>query len=216
MKFKLWFTVLAASISLLSGTAATASPLTTYQISIDTTALNGGFFQLDFQLNDGSATGDGNSMVTLTNFNFGGGAASGAPLLSVGASGDTINGASLSDVTFLNEILQDFIAGNTLSFTLGLALNDDPGTPDLFTLAIIDGTGFEIPTGGPLGSEIVSFQYGDNAPQAFASSGPFAIPLPTVTAVPGPNAVPEPSALLLILAGLAALGASRRLSGRPH
>ena len=122
--------------------AANAAPLN-FNVWIDTSSLVGnpaGPFSLDFQLNDGSTLGDGNNWASLTNFQFGGGAALGSATTFGGASGDLLSGVILNDSdTLLNEFYQTFTAGSWLSFNLSLTTNVDAGdTPDLFSFAILD------------------------------------------------------------------------------
>jgi hypothetical protein len=105
-----------------------------------------GPFSLEFQLNDGSGTNDGNNTASLSNFLFNGGAAVGSPTLNGGASGNLTSGVTLTDNSFFNQFIQGFTAGSTLSFRLSLSTNvGSGGTPDQFSFAILDKTGTEIP-----------------------------------------------------------------------
>ena len=97
MRIRYSMIVVALAGLVVSAPPAAAVPLTMYQVSLDTSALGAGVFGLDVQLTDGSGTDDGNSTVTLSNVNFGGGSAIGAPTLAGGATGDVIAGASLTD-----------------------------------------------------------------------------------------------------------------------
>jgi hypothetical protein len=124
-----------------------------YNISMNTAPLGGhpaSPFSLEFQLNDGSGTNDGNNTATLTNFVFNGGAAVGSPTLTGGATGNLTSGLSLTDSSFFNQFIQGFMPGGTLSFQLSLSTNiDSGGTPDQFSFAILDKTGTELPTLAP-------------------------------------------------------------------
>src|SRR5579871_5069955 len=89
--------------ALLLAGAGAGRAQTTFTVSIDTSALMGnpgGPFSLDFQLTDGSGTNDGNNTATLSNFNFGVGAATGTANLSGGASGSLSSGITLTDNSF--------------------------------------------------------------------------------------------------------------------
>jgi hypothetical protein len=185
-------------------------------ISMNTAPLIGdaaGAFSLEFQLNDGSGIGDKNNTANLTNFLFTGGTAVGSPTLTGGATGNLTSGASLTDSSFFNQFIQEFTPGNTLSFRLSLSTNvDSGGTPDEFSLAILDHTGSEIPTKS-LFDVFVQIDIDSTNPliHTFATDvsrkpagggGPIDIAAPTVTPV---NSVPEPSMLWLMLSGLVPL-----------
>src|SRR5690349_14032044 len=106
-----------------------------------------GPFSLDFQLNDGSAAGDGNNTAVLSGFFFGSGASLGSASVAGGASGDLGSSVTLTDSGFLNEFTQGFTPGATLQFLLNLSTNVDAGdTPDQFSFAILDSSGAQLPT----------------------------------------------------------------------
>src|SRR5690349_3807987 len=87
----------------LLGSAAQASVV--YNVSLDTS-----FLQLDpqplnigFELADGSATGDGNNVVQLSNFNFGvDGNVTGIPINVGSSSGDVFSTVTLTDSQVIN------------------------------------------------------------------------------------------------------------------
>jgi hypothetical protein len=124
-----------------------------FNVSLNTSPLIGnaaGPFYIDFQLIDGSGTGDANNTVKITNFLFGGGDAVGSPLPPIGgASGDLSSFVSITDNSFLNEFTQQFNPGSKFSFTVNLTTNVDVGpTPDAFSFAILDNTLAPLPTTG--------------------------------------------------------------------
>ena len=85
------------------------------------------------------------SFESSTNFFFGAGSPSGS-----GASGSLSTGVTLNDTVFFTEYYENFTPGNLLSFTIDTTNQADPGgTPDLFTLAILDSGSNELPTTGP-------------------------------------------------------------------
>src|ERR1700730_1342942 len=87
----------------------------TNHVSVNTSSLIGhpaGPFVLAFQLTDGSGAGDANNSVTLTNFQFGSGSASGTPTLIGSASGNALSSIALTDGAFLNAYIQPFTPGN--------------------------------------------------------------------------------------------------------
>jgi len=121
------------------------------RVSLDTSSLVGqpGPFSLDFQLNDGSGTGDGNNSAHLTDFDFDGGAAAGVLQLTGGARGDLQSDVTINETAFLNRFQQQFVPGERLSFLVDLTNNVDAGSfPDQFSFAILN-NGVEIQTVGP-------------------------------------------------------------------
>ena len=131
--------------------AAPAHAGIVYTVTILTSPLEGdpaAPFSLDFQFNGGSGTGDGNNTAVLSNFLFGaGGAAVGSAALAGGATGDLGSFVQITDTGFLNEFTQGFTPGSLLQFQLALSTNVDAGgTPDQFTMAILDSSGAQLPT----------------------------------------------------------------------
>jgi hypothetical protein len=211
------------SLALMLGIVPLAHADIAYDISLNTAALIGhaaGPFSLNFQLNDGSGGGDGNNTATLSNFQFGGGSAAGAPSVSGGASGALSGAVTFTDTGFLNSFTQEWNAGSLLSFRLNLTTNVDPGpTPDEFSFAILDNLGFEIPTGGvaTVGSDVflliditsanpvVQTFRSDPSRAAFAGGNEIDMAAPVVVSA----SVPEPGSWLLL--GTIAIGLAGRL-----
>ena len=75
MRLPFCFRTLSALIGVigLSGVANHAQAQVVFHVSLDTSALTtlAGPFSLDFQLNDGSGTGDANNTAILSHFTFG-------------------------------------------------------------------------------------------------------------------------------------------------
>ncbi|SRR5579875_91984 len=182
-----------------------------YNFSMNTTPLVGnGPFALDLQFLDGSGSGDGNNTVTLTNFAFGGGLPSGVGTATGGASGSLAAGVTLQDTSFFNEYYENFTPGTLLSFTIDTTnVPDAGGTPDLFTVALLDSNGNELPTTGPATEFLdVSLAGGTNPQVSTFGSAPgstFALAAPIVQSG-SPAPVPEPSSYLGLLTVLLALG----------
>jgi hypothetical protein len=190
-----------------------------FSVSLNTAPLVGhpaGPFSLDFQLNDGSQSGDGNNTATLSQFTFGGGSASGSASLLGGATGDLTKTVSLTDSSAFNEFTQEFNPGSSLKFTLDITTNTDPGNPpDLFSFAILDSGGSEIPTKGVgafvdtfvdvvLGSPPTIYSFGsDLSRPPDAGGNPINLGTPVIgqptTAV---VVVPEPATFTLFLVSL--------------
>jgi hypothetical protein len=151
--------------------AGTASFI--FTISVDTSALIGhpaGPFYIEFQLNDGSGTGNGNNTALLGTFDFAGGAPVGSPILIGGASGDLSSHVVLSDDDFLNEFIQQFTPGPLLTFAVELSTVVELGPqPDQFSFAILDCNLFEIPTMGPADALVIADITSQPVARAFAS-----------------------------------------------
>src|SRR5271167_1357003 len=101
--------------------AAARADVINYDMSMNTAPLIGhpaGPFSLEFQLNDGSGTGDDNNTAVLSNFTFGGGAPVGAPSLIGGATGDAGSSITITESSFFNQFIQQFTPGNQLDFDL--------------------------------------------------------------------------------------------------
>jgi hypothetical protein len=173
-----------------------------FHVTVDTAPLTtspNGPFSLDFQLNDGSGSADGNNTATLSNFTFGGGAATGSPTYLGGVTGDISSSLTFSESNAFNEFFQGFTAGTSLAFDVAISRNTDAGiTPDSFIFSILDSTLGAITTSGPAGQsvqfDITSPIIGVDAVQSFNGNGDYT----------GVNAsvVPEPSANLLALASI--------------
>jgi hypothetical protein len=130
---------------------AQTTPPTLYHVTIDTSLLAGhpaGPFFLQFTLTDGSGTGDANSTVIVTNFNFGlDGQESGEPDTLGGVSGDMSLGVTLTDSAADNEFVEGFLPGVILTFDVLASLSLDQGTnSDLFDIALLDNLEERVPT----------------------------------------------------------------------
>jgi PEP-CTERM motif len=169
-----------------------------YHVNVTTASLIGnasGPFSLDFQLNDGSGSGDGNNTATLNNFTFGGGSALGSASLIGGATGNLTSGITLSESAAFNEFYQGFTPGTTLGFDVALSANLDAGlTPDLFGFAILDSNLANIPTTGFADSLLLITI---NGVTPTVQTGSSLNPTGVVATVP------EPSTLALAVLGLA-------------
>ena len=176
----------------------------TGSVSLDTSALSGPF-ELAFIFTDGSGTGDANNTVTLGNFLFGAGGSAGtvdASLSFGGESGDLTSGVSLIDSFFLNIFASSFTPGSLLSFDFGLTTNVDAGgTPDQFSLVLLQADGSVVNTEDPSGANSLLTVNLDSAHPAIST---FASDLTPAAIVTESTAAPEPPSLLLLAIGLAA------------
>jgi len=198
---------------------------TVYTVTLDTGPLmaSSESYSLFFQLTDGSASGDANNTVTLSDFGFGGGASIDPAQLLGDAAGDLTTQITLTDGGFFNAVVQGFTPGSQLSFELDLTDNvDSGGIPDLFGMSVLDANGNEIPSLDPLGANtLLSVTFG--APldiEAFAtdsstatSTGAFiAMDAPVVQpySAPTEGQAPEPASLAMSGMGIAAIAAVNR------
>jgi hypothetical protein len=195
----------------------------TYNVSLDTSPLVSSLaspFWLEFQLNDGSGTGDGNNTAVLNDFNFGTGSPGGSPFDIGGVSGDLSSSVSLVDNSaFGSAFVEMFQPGNSLSFQLQLSTNvDSGGNPDTFLFSILDSSFTPIPTTAGFPIDVLASIEINNAisptVQTFSGDtsrtpdvgGPIGIAAPIVSDA----SVPEPSALPLLSVALAAFAWKRR------
>src|SRR5438445_9955688 len=119
-KFNLAAGLLTGACALLSAPAGHATTFN-YTVMVNTAGLIGnpsGPFALDFQLTDGSGTGDGNNTATVSGFVFGSGGPAGGAIATSGVGGDLGSAVTLTDSAPFQspyEFYQGFTPGATLS-----------------------------------------------------------------------------------------------------
>lgn len=180
--------LVSSSLSLLAALALSlttrADPVTIY---LDTSLLSGGNYYLDFQLNDGSGTGDGSNTALLGAFDFGGGSAFGSVTSYGTVTGDLTTSLSLTDTDPFTEFYQAFTASSYLTFSLDLTNNYSGGTPDLFGFSILDGTMMNLATYWPGSDQFLTVNL-DGAALIYSTYPSVdGIAAPTVSAVPEPS-----------------------------
>lgn len=180
-------------------------------VSLDTSPLIAGAtgpYHIEFQLVDGD--GITNSSVTVTNFSFGAGGATGSPTLDGGASGDLVTGVNLADSSFFNAFFQPFTPGSFLTFSL---LLDTPvfvpPVPDRLTFALLNGSLFEIPTDGA-GNELVGIDL--RLPLLVETFSGLDMGSDPLLDAPTVAVVQEPGSIFLVLASLVLLRTRKRKS----
>lgn len=197
-----------AALLLLCGAPVRAD--LAYWVTLDTTPLVGGAtgpYSIEFQFN-----GVLNNTALINDFTFGGGSA-GAAFGQVGTvTGDLASGIEMkTGTTFFNEFFQEFLPGNSLRFLVSLTDNyTAPEVPDQFSFAILNSSGFEIPTLGPA-SELLSVDLID--PLVINTYGGVDNGVDPVLSSPAVAAVPEPSAISLLAAAIFGAAALARKRG---
>jgi hypothetical protein len=194
-----------------------------YAVTIQTAPLassslsGNGPFSLDFAITYGGQSA-GNT-ATINNFSFGGGAATGTPILTGNAAGSLSSAVTLSDSSssFYNDLNQTFSPGTTVSFDVTLSDNPSAQTPDELAIAILDNTGGQIVTTDPNeGLSLATFEirnFGtittaayagiDNTdPNNLVDLGDYTGVTASVSAVP----VPEPAPICILGLGLGVTG----------
>ena len=215
-------TVFPILICFALGLASPARAEIILNFTLSTAALEGdpaAPFSLDFQLNDGSGTGDGNNTAVLSGFMFGAGGGPVVPAyLAGGAAGDLGSSIEITDNSFLNEFTQGFTPGDQLQFQLDLTTNvDDGGTPDQFTMAILDSSGSQIPTTSffdvfveidiDSANPAILTSASDPSQDTVAGGAPIFLDAPAYTYV---TSTPEPGTMFLAGCALVIAGMVRR------
>jgi hypothetical protein len=170
-------------------------------------------FTLDFNFNDGSGTSDGNNTITLSNFVLGAGSLTQSSI----SGGATVNsgpfGVVLTDNSFFNDVQFTFVADTSLSFQLDFTTNADDGTPDTFTIAILDRNLSNIPTTNPNnGIAFIELDLPTTNPDAGSqiilsgSADGAEVSLPA----PVEGTVPEPSTFVMLGLALPLVAALRK------
>lgn len=207
------FTTVVRSLLVVVVLGCAASADTIYNVTLNTAPLIGhpaGPFAVELQFNDGNGAGDANNTALLSGFLFGGGGPSGAPMNIGGVAGNLASSITMSDSSFFNQLIQNFVPGGSLAFQLSLTTNlDSGGVPDEFSLSILDSSGFEIPTLGPANALlIIDIDSSTPTVSAFRADAslvppggggpPIDIAAPQIT--PVVSRVPEPGSLPLLTA----------------
>jgi hypothetical protein len=198
--------LLLALLSLLAVSQAKATnyPDLTYNVTLNLANLAGyaanAPFSLDLQLAQGS--GNVTNTVTLSNFTFTGGTATGTPNFTTGGvSGSLASSLVLTNTSLDNEFAEAFSTGVTsISFSVDQTPNSEEVTsgtaiPDQFNVYLVDPNVNYVPTTDPTGADtLVSSALGTNA-----TVSQYAI-----------VAAPEPGIGSLLLAGGALVGGLMR------
>ena len=194
MKTRIHHLALAAlAVALLGAPLAKAGSTFDFQVNLYTTGLTGAAnspFYLDFQLNEGSGTLP--NSVTLSNFSFDNGSATGSASIFGTGTGDLMSSITLSasSSSVFNELYQGFANGTTgIHFDVSITQNSPGSEPDGFHVAILDSeSGLpQLATNAPDGVSLVSLNIG--SANTLSDIGFYSSTSPAVTA----TAVPEPA-----------------------
>ncbi len=200
-------------LALAPAARATNYPDLVYYVSLNVSPLSvnpNSPFSLDLQLVQGS--GNVTNTVTLSNFVFVGGTATGTPDYTNGSETGSLNSTVvLTNSSSDNEFAQAFSSGVTqIDFKVDQTPNDEvvgSGTaiPDQFNVAILDNTLSNIPTTDPSGgSTLVASSISSSETIANVATSSSTSPDAGVTA--SVSVVPEPTTSATLLGGLIALG----------
>jgi hypothetical protein len=207
------FTQLALAATLVCSSALQAAPFN-FHVDLNTSALIGvanSPFLLDFQLNEGS--GALANQVTLSNFSFTSGSATGVPTLLGSVSGSLGSTVTLNDspASPFNEFFQSFANGTTsIHFDVSLSQNIPGATPDGFFVGILDSElGFpQLFTNAPDTLSLITLNLSNS--NALSDIGTYHTTIPAgVTAQVSPiaaaSAVPEPASITFAFVGILGL-----------
>jgi len=192
MKTRLPQIALAALALALAGATAAHAQFD-FHVNLDTSALvssSSAPFSLDFQLNAGN--GSFANTVTLSNFTFDGGSATGTATI-FGSGSGTLPGSvtlSASSASAFNEFYQSFASTTTgIHFDVAISQNSPGSIADQFTVAVLDnGLNYLASTAGD-GTSLVTLGIG--SANTLADVGAFATGSAGVVA--SATAVPEPA-----------------------
>jgi len=176
---------------------------TVVSVSVDTSSIaSTPGAEIFFILTDGNGTGDANNTATLSSFALGLGSTGAVDALNStgGITGNLSTGLSLVDTAFLNVFGQLFTPGTSLSFNLDLTSNvDNGGTPDQFSMIILDSQGNPLPNADPNGFGDLLVVNIDSANPVITNYAANLVSVgSTTTPPPPPVATPEPSSILLL------------------
>ncbi|MBV8817383.1 MAG: NF038129 family PEP-CTERM protein [Acidobacteriaceae bacterium] len=163
-------------------------------------------FYLDFQLNDGSGTLAGVNTVTLSNFVLTGGSATGLATTFGTVTGNLGSTLTLTDNTGSgSEFYQQFTSNTqNISFNVSTTTNNDPTSPDLFAVGILDQNKANIPTTASDTSDTL-VEAPISSTMSIASVKTFSSQSPDAGVTAAAAAVPEPSTWMSMVLGAAAL-----------
>ncbi len=198
-------------------TAWVASASLSVGVYIDTAPLidhPAGPFSLEFQLIDGSESGDANNTAVLNAFAFGGGSPTGAPSVLGGVTGNLLSTITMIDSSPVNRYSQSFDAGTYVYFQVALTTNADRNRiPDEFSASILDRSGVAIPTAdAPENAFVVidGLEQTVEYSSLYVTQGPAAGGPPIHIPIPMVAATPEPGTFLISGVALCALALMRR------
>jgi len=194
-------------LALFAG-AIHAGPI--YSVTLDTSNLSpAGTYFLGFQFGGGTVLGD--NLVSLGNFTFGGGSASGVPFILGGASGSLASGVTITNSDDPNILAEQFTPGSVLQFDLTFTTNFSGGTPHQFVWSILDDSFTPIPTtsNDPL-SPVLTFIVDSANPTISTYGAFFGNQFPVVTLQGQGTTTPEPGTWLLTGLGLTGMFVGQR------
>ncbi|MGA2703350.1 MAG: NF038129 family PEP-CTERM protein [Isosphaeraceae bacterium] len=191
-------------VEVASGPGSACAGLVTYQVSVNTSALDGQSGNLDFQFNPGGL-GSESATATVTNFQTLAGILSQPAMLTGDATGSLPGTLTLNNGTAYNDVFQKFSYGSSFDFALTLSgpALDSPGgsSGSSFALSLYDGAGLTPLLTTDRNGSVLTVNLnvsGTTSVLTFPQSSTNSTPAASV------SSVPEPSSLVLF--GLGVLG----------
>jgi hypothetical protein len=173
-----------------------------YDVSVNTTGLNGTAGLLAFDLTDGDGVANNTALVSA--FATDGTLAPGGNTDIGGATGDLPGDLTIADSSFFNESARGITLGNSLFFRLLLTNHFAGGAPDEFAFFLLDSTGTTslVQTSDPTGANALFTVDLTGAPGGILSV--FSSPEIGYSVTPvAPAPIPEPGVLTALGIGCA-------------
>jgi hypothetical protein len=209
------FSCLAPALLLAAAAGSARAGSVTYNVSVNTSSLDGSSGYIDSQFNPGGS-GALPATAAVSGFVTDGSLQSAAPLNSISGSVSGMLPATLtfSNNTIFNDYFEGLSFGNTINFALtlsGPAVGNSGAVGSSFAFSLYDGTGSTpLLTTDPNGSVLTINVNADGTTSVETFPQSPSDNTPVATATPVSTTVPEPSTRLVSVTALAVGFAFRR------